>query len=128
MPATGSTARSKPPAAPKTWTRCPPRRQRPRSEAFPTPSPPRTGNKGKKAACLDIINVMMRIYFRLNTLRLCKNLTNTVDKGQILPLQAYPLAHRVTYAYFVGRLSIFDEQYSRVREQEAVSVEGKIHQ
>lgn len=31
-------------------------------------------NPGKKLAALDIVNVSFKIYFRLNTLRLCKNL------------------------------------------------------
>lgn len=36
------------------------------------------GNKDKKMAALDIVNVSIKIYFKLNTLRLCKNLIRTV--------------------------------------------------
>ena len=36
------------------------------------------GNRGKKLAALDIVNVSIKTYFKLNTLRLCKNLTRTV--------------------------------------------------
>lgn len=41
------------------------------------------GNKDKKLAALDIVNVSIKIYFRLNTLRLCKNLIRTVDSRQV---------------------------------------------
>lgn len=36
------------------------------------------GNRDKKLAALDIVNVSIKIYFKLNTLRLCKNLIRTV--------------------------------------------------
>jgi len=39
-------------------------------------------NPGKKLAALDIVNVSFKIYFRLNTLRLCKNLIRTVESRQ----------------------------------------------
>lgn len=36
------------------------------------------GNQGKRLAALDVVNVSIKTYFKLNTLRLCKNLTRTV--------------------------------------------------
>ena len=51
------------------------------------------------------------MYFRLNTLRLCKNLINAVNKQQFLRLEEFPKAQRVTYKYYTGRLAIFDENY-----------------
>ena len=41
---------------------------------------PAAGNRNKKLAALDIINVSIKIYFKLNTLRLCKNLIRTVGR------------------------------------------------
>ena len=52
-----------------------------------------------------------QVYFRLNTLRLCKNLINAVNKQQFLRLDEFPQAQRVTYKYYTGRLAIFDENY-----------------
>jgi hypothetical protein len=55
--------------------------------------------------------VSIKIYFRLNTLRLCKNLMRTVDSRQFAAFDAFPAAQRVTYRFYVGRLAVFDENY-----------------
>ena len=54
---------------------------------------------------------MQQVYFRLNTLRLCKNLINAVHSRQFTPFDAFPASQRVTYKYYTGRLAIFDENY-----------------
>lgn len=46
----------------------------------------------KKLAALDIVNVSIKIYFKLNTLRLCKNLIRTVRRG---------VGRRAYFIYFV---------------------------
>ncbi|CAK0783973.1 hypothetical protein CVIRNUC_007176 [Coccomyxa viridis] len=74
-----------------------------------------TGNKEKKLALLEIINTLFKVYFQLNTLRLCKTLINAVASKQFLEFDMFPASQRVTYRYFTGRLNIFDEKY-----QEAV--------
>ena len=77
------------------------------------PPLPWTGNKDKKLAALDIVNVSIKIYFRLNTLRLCKNLIRTVDSRQFAAFDMFPASQRVTYKFYVGRLAVFDENYVR---------------
>jgi nuclear mRNA export protein PCID2/THP1 len=79
---------------------------------FLTHSSPHTGNKAKKMAALDIVVTLFRVYFALNTLRLCKNLVAAVGSRQFPPFDAFPAAQRVTYKYFTGRLAIFDEAYA----------------
>ncbi|PRW20744.1 PCI domain-containing 2 [Chlorella sorokiniana] len=74
------------------------------------------GNKDKKLAALDIVNVSIKIYFRLNTLRLCKNLIRTVDSRQFADFDAFPASQRVTYKFYVGRLAVFDENYQEAQE------------
>jgi hypothetical protein len=69
------------------------------------------GNKAKKLAALDIVNVSFKIYFRLNTLRLCKNLMRTVDSPQFASFDQFPISQRVTYKFYAGRLAVFDEKY-----------------
>jgi len=69
----------------------------------------------KKQATLLIVNAAFRVYFRLNTLRLCKNMIASVEKQQsnVLPLEEYDAAQRVCYRYYTGRLAIFDEDYPK---------------
>ena len=69
------------------------------------------GNKEKKLALLEIINTLFKVYFQLNTLRLCKTLINAVNSKQFLEFEAFPASQRVTYRYYTGRLNIFDERY-----------------
>lgn len=74
------------------------------------------GNRDKKLAALDIVNVSIKIYFRLNTLRLCKNLQRTVASSQFAPFELFPLSQRVTYKFYEGRLAVFDEDYAHAQE------------
>ena len=74
---------------------------------------PGAGNRDKKMAALDVVIVLFQVYFRLNTLRMCKSLINAVNSPQFLPFAAFPASQRVTYRFFVGRLAIFDEDYVR---------------
>ena len=71
------------------------------------------GNKEKKLALLEIINTLFKVYFQLNTLRLCKTLINAVNSKQFLEFDMFPASQRVTYRYYTGRLNIFDERYVR---------------
>lgn len=69
------------------------------------------GNRDKKLAALDIVNVSIKIYFKLNTLRLCKNLIRTVESRQFAPFESFPAAQRVTYKFYLGRLAVFDDNF-----------------
>ncbi|KAL6772454.1 hypothetical protein ACKKBG_A30295 [Auxenochlorella protothecoides x Auxenochlorella symbiontica] len=74
------------------------------------------GNQGKRLAALDVVNVSIKTYFKLNTLRLCKNLTRTVVSRQFAPFELFPVSQRVTYKFYVGRLAVFDENFQEARE------------
>lgn len=74
---------------------------------------PSAGNKTKRMATLEIVITLFKVYFRLNTLRLCKNLINAVNSKQFVPFDTFPTSQRVTYKYYTGRLAIFDENYVR---------------
>ena len=69
----------------------------------------------KKQATLLIVNAAFRVYFRLNTLRLCKNMIASVEKQQsnVLPFEQYDAGQRVCYRYYTGRLAICDEDYPK---------------
>jgi len=59
------------------------------------------------------VNVQFKVFFRLNTIRLCASLERAVDSRGFLPLDRFPPAAQVTYNYYIGRLAIFDEDYVR---------------
>lgn len=57
---------------------------------------------------LEIVVTLFKVYFELNTLRLCKNLSNAVDR---LDFSIFPASSRISYKFYMGRLSIFDNDY-----------------
>ena len=65
-------------------------------------------NAKKKEPVLAIVITLFKVYFHLNTLQLCKNLINAVDR---LQFDAFPASSRVTYMFYLGRLHIFDNDY-----------------
>lgn len=82
------------------------------------------GASSKRVGTLEVINQLFRVYFDLNTLRLCSNLTRTVNAPGFIDFEAsFPVAHRVTYKYFVGRLHLYEDQYDEAIECLTYAVE-----
>jgi hypothetical protein len=71
------------------------------------------GNRAKRGATLPLVNALFKVYFRLNTLRMCKNLTRTVEAPNAMPLEEFPIGTLVTYRFYTGRLAVFDEDYAK---------------
>ena len=67
----------------------------------------------KKSQCLFLVISLFKIYFKLNTLHLCKNLINAVNLPTFPTFDTFPVAQRVTYAFYVGRLAVFDDDFRR---------------
>jgi hypothetical protein len=68
----------------------------------------------KKAGVLAIVNELFAIYFRLNTLRLCKNLVRPVETRKLH--EQGTMGQMVTYRYFTGRLALFEDQFALAEE------------
>ncbi len=65
----------------------------------------------RKLGCLFVIVHLFKIYFRLNSLKLC---TYLIKNASGLPtFSLFPLSHVVSYNYYLGRLMIFEEQYDK---------------
>lgn len=63
----------------------------------------------KKAGVLAIVNELFGIYFRLNILRLCKNLIKPVETRRLN--ENGTMGQMVTYRYYIGRLNMFEDQH-----------------
>ncbi|KAK9812673.1 hypothetical protein WJX72_001644 [[Myrmecia] bisecta] len=75
------------------------------------------GNKSKRVAALEIVNVALKVYFKLNTLRLAKPLINAINQmGKVMDFEAFPAAHRIKYKYYIGRLDIFEERFGEAEQ------------
>mmetsp|Transcript_24068 Transcript_24068/g.39552 ORF Transcript_24068/g.39552 Transcript_24068/m.39552 type:complete len:406 (-) Transcript_24068:675-1892(-) len=69
--------------------------------------------ESKKLGALAVVNCLFKIYFKLNTLRLCKNLIRAVDGAGFPPFEVFPIAQKVTYKFFVGRLAMYEDSYKK---------------
>jgi hypothetical protein len=80
-----------------------------RKELYPD-DPLNDSDGSKKVGVLYIVNELFSIYFSLNTLRLCKNLSRPVESRNLHTKGK--MGDMVTYRYYTGRLNLFEDQYA----------------
>jgi hypothetical protein len=71
----------------------------------------------KREAALFIVNNQLKVYFRLGTLHLCRNVINSVGKGAFQSLENFPLPQVVTHRFFVGRLKVFEDDIKSAHDE-----------
>ncbi|CAK9803670.1 PCI domain-containing protein 2 [Anthophora plagiata] len=63
----------------------------------------------KRWGMLALVNQLLKIYFRINKLHLCRPLIRAIES---FPYKAhFALAQQITYKFFVGRKAMFDSDY-----------------
>lgn len=70
-------------------------------------------SQSKKWGTYTIVGMLFRMYFTLKSTALCKNILRALAAADLPPIEAYPRADRVTFAYYVGRLAFLDEEYTK---------------
>ncbi|KAI3623437.1 COP9 signalosome (CSN) subunit [Malassezia furfur] len=78
--------------------------------------------QSKKWGAYAIAGQLFRLYFRLKSTALCKNVLRALHAADLPPLDAYPRADRVTFAYYVGRLAFLDEDYTKAESSLAAAL------
>ncbi|XP_043289765.1 PCI domain-containing protein 2 [Venturia canescens] len=68
----------------------------------------------KKWGMLALVNQLLKVYFRINKLHLCKPLIRAIESSAYK--DQFPLAQRITYKFFVGRKAMFDSDYKAADE------------
>nr|XP_021188148.2 PCI domain-containing protein 2 homolog [Helicoverpa armigera] len=68
----------------------------------------------KRLGMLTLVNQLLKVYFRINKLHLCKPLIRAIDSSPFK--DQFPLAQQITYRYFVGRKAMFDSDYRSADE------------
>jgi len=73
--------------------------------------------ESRKWGIYNIINLLFKTYFKLNSISLSKNILNAIRayKGDMPTLDAFPKAHQVTFKYYVGVILFLEENYVEVR-------------
>ncbi|TDH70920.1 uncharacterized protein CCR75_008829 [Bremia lactucae] len=67
----------------------------------------------KKMGALFIVNQLFKIYFKLNMIHLCRNLIRAVEGPAFPKFELFKKSEKVTYQYYVGRISMFEDQYHK---------------
>jgi len=88
------------------------------SKCFQAANADRTNimSESKKNAAMGVVNQLFHIYFKINNLKLCKNLITTIESSGFPPLENYPLSQLITYRFFNGRLSVFNGNYKKAQQ------------
>lgn len=63
----------------------------------------------KRWGMLALINQLLKVYFRINKLHLCRPLIRAVESSPYK--DHFALAQQITYKFFVGRKAMFDSDY-----------------
>ncbi|KAI8829345.1 PCI-domain-containing protein [Chytriomyces cf. hyalinus JEL632] len=71
----------------------------------------------RKWGAYYMCNMLFRTYFRLKQINLAANLIRSLKSVDLPALEEYPIAHVVTYRYYMGVLAFYDEQYKRAQEE-----------
>lgn len=86
-------------------------------------------SQSKKWGTYAIVGKIFRMYFRLKSTALCKNILRALAAADLPPLHRFPKGDRVTFQYYVGRLAFLDEDYAKAEKElsEALALAPKRH-
>lgn len=72
--------------------------------------------ESRKWGIYNIINLLFKTYFKLNSISLSKNILNAIQayRGDMPDLAAFPKSHQVTFRYYVGVIYFLEENYAEV--------------
>eukprot|EP01112_Ceratiomyxa_fruticulosa_P019056 TRINITY_DN6178_c0_g1_i1.p1 TRINITY_DN6178_c0_g1~~TRINITY_DN6178_c0_g1_i1.p1 ORF type:complete len:435 (-),score=69.18 TRINITY_DN6178_c0_g1_i1:181-1485(-) len=71
----------------------------------------------KRWGVLQVVNSLFRAYFKLNTVRLCKNLIKSLSTlWQVMDIEKFQRDQVVTYKFFIGRIAILEGEFDKAVE------------
>ncbi|KAK6582160.1 hypothetical protein PZA11_005857 [Diplocarpon coronariae] len=74
--------------------------------------------ESRKWGIYNIINLLFKTYFKLNSIALSKNILKAIQayRGDMPTLDAFPKAHQVTFKYYVGVIYFLEEAYEEAEK------------
>ncbi|KAI8616173.1 hypothetical protein BC830DRAFT_1063678 [Chytriomyces sp. MP71] len=76
-----------------------------------------TAPTSRKWGSYYMCNLLFRTYFRVRQINLAGNLIRSLKSVDLPELDQFPIAHAVTYRYYMGVLAFYDEQYKRAQDE-----------
>ncbi|TVY92979.1 Protein CSN12-like protein [Lachnellula willkommii] len=70
--------------------------------------------ESRKWGIYNIINLLFKTYFKLNSISLSKNILKAIQayRGDMPTLDKFPVGHQVTFKYYIGVIYFLDENYA----------------
>ncbi|KAI8083291.1 uncharacterized protein B0P05DRAFT_536811 [Gilbertella persicaria] len=69
----------------------------------------------KRQGIFHITNLAFKVYFKLNSIRMCQTFINNIRSGEI-DLSLYPISQQVTYKYYIGRYALYHGRLKQAQE------------
>lgn len=67
----------------------------------------------KRLGIFHVTNLAFKVYFKLNTTRMCQTFMNNIKTGGV-DLKQYPISEQVTYRYYLGRYALYHVKLHQV--------------
>ena len=65
----------------------------------------------RKWGVYNIVNLLFKTYFQLGSINLCTNILKSLQNADLPELKLYPKSQQVTFKYYCGVLSFYNEQF-----------------
>lgn len=69
------------------------------------------GKGPKRVGALHVTCQLLKIYFKLGTVHLCRSVIRSIETARIFDFEEFPRRDKVTYMYYTGRLEVFNENF-----------------
>ncbi|XVF35010.1 hypothetical protein REPUB_Repub18cG0108100 [Reevesia pubescens] len=69
------------------------------------------GKGPKRVGALYVTCQLLKIYFKLGTVHLCRSVIRSIETARIFDFEEFPRRDKVTYMYYTGRLEVFNENF-----------------
>ncbi|KAG9455701.1 hypothetical protein H6P81_000209 [Aristolochia fimbriata] len=69
------------------------------------------GKGPKRVGALYVTCQLFKVYFKLNTVHLCRSVIRSIETAKIFEFEEFPTRDKVTYMYYTGRLEVYNENF-----------------
>ena len=71
----------------------------------------------RKWGVYNIVNLLFKTYFQLGSINLCTNILKSLNNADLPSFNMYPKSQQVTFKYYCGVLSFYNEQFEQARQE-----------
>jgi hypothetical protein len=72
--------------------------------------------ESRKWGVYRIVNLLFKTYFKLSSTNLCSNILKSLQSADLPQLNLYPKPVQITFRYYLGVLSFFNEKFEEATE------------